>query len=244
MIKKLLILTSTCLAVIFTYGQSLVLSHEDVDLQPNEEITFDGTVSDDEMVLELDVTNISDNNLSVLVKKVENYVVDGSENTFCWAYLCYAPFVYISPNSVEIAAGATHIDDFSGHCNPWSNSGVSSISYVFYDENNINDSVMVTVLYSAVETGVADNFNAGNSLSQPYPNPSSDIVKFDYNLAGNQPASVKIYSLIGSQVGEATITSSAGTLSFDTSILEEGFYFYSLYAGDAKMESGKFVVKH
>lgn len=244
MLKKLFILASLMLAAMFIYAQSLSLSHEGTVLEPNEEITVEGTVSSDEMVVELDVTNTSDNNLSVLVKKVENNIVGGSENTFCWAGLCYAPFVYVSPNAVEIGAGMTHEDDFSGHCNPWNNAGESSISYVFYDENNMNDSVMITIYYSALVTGVGDNFSSGYSLSKPYPNPATDVVKFDYDISGIQAVSVKIYSLIGSLVGEAEVSNSTGTLSFDAGLLEEGFYFYSLFRGSEKMESGKFVVKH
>lgn len=243
MTKKLLIIATIILGGLFTYAQSLSLLHEGMELEPNEEITLHGEANNTEMVIELDVKNNGSSSMSVLVKKVENYVVEGSENTFCWAMLCYAPFVYVSPNAVTIEGGATHGPDFSGHYNPWSNPGEASISYVFYDENNINDSVMVNVIFTTLETGVGDNY-ASYSLSKAYPNPATDVVKFDYNIPGNQVATVKIYSLIGSLVGEAQMTSSQGTLRFDTGLLEEGFYFYSLYAGNEKMESGKFVVKH
>lgn len=243
MSKKLLVLSTIILAGLFSYAQSLSLIHEGTVLEPNAEVTLHGEANFTEMVIELDVQNNGSENLSVLVKKVENYVVEGSENTFCWAYLCYAPFVYISPNAVVIDAGVIHEDDFSGHYNPWGSAGEASISYVFYDENNINDSVMVNVIYTTLETGVGDNYSS-YSLSKAYPNPATNVVKFDYNIPGNQVASVKVYSLIGSLVGEAQMTSSQGTLSFDIGLLEEGFYFYSLFAGNEKMESGKFVVKH
>ena len=243
MTKKLLILTSFVIAALFTYAQSLSLIHEGTTLEPNEEITMQGPATNTEMVFELDVTNNSSSSMSVLVKKVENYLIDGSENTFCWAGLCYAPFVYVSPNAVAIPAGETHENDFSGHYNPWSNPGESSISYVFFDENNEDDSVLVTVIFTALETGIYNKFNTNYSFSQPYPNPATDVVKFDYSLLNNQSASVKIYSLIGSLVGEMEITSATGTLSLNTDKMEEGFYFYTLFSGNEKMESGKFIVK-
>ncbi|MCD4729742.1 MAG: T9SS type A sorting domain-containing protein [Bacteroidales bacterium] len=244
MTKKLLILTAIVMAALFTYAQSLSLSHDGTTLEPNEEITMQGPASNTEMVIEFDVTNNGSSGMSVLVKKVENYLVDSTENTFCWAGLCYPPFVYVSPNAVTIAAGVTHENDFSGHYNPKSHPGESSISYVFFDENNEDDSVMVTVIYTALETGIDDKFNTNYSFSQPYPNPATGFVKFDYNMQNKQSASVKIYSLIGLLVGEMEITSATGTLTFNTDKLEEGFYFYTLFSGNEKMESGKFILKH
>lgn len=244
MTKKLLILATLILAVIFTYGQSLSLTHDGVILEPNAEITMHGEANDTEMVNHLDVTNNSGSDMSVLVKKVENYLIDSTENTFCWAGLCYAPFVYVSPNAVNIPAGTTDIDEFQGHYNPWSHPGESSISYVFFDEANPNDSVMITFYYTTLETGIGNQLQSNYKFSQPYPNPATDVVKFDYDLPGNPSATVKIYSIIGSQVGEVEVSASSGTLSFDTGLLEEGFYFFSLYAGNEKIESGKFIIKH
>ena len=243
MTKKLLILTSIVFTVMFTYAQSLSLSHEGTALEPNEEITAYGQTGTTEIVVEIDVTNNSSDTIPVMVKKVENYLVENSENTFCWG-LCFLPNTYVSPNPIEIAGGATNDLDFSGHYTPYDIPGESSISYVFFDEMNPNDSVMVTVIYSTLETGIGNNFKINYSLSQPYPNPVTGVVNFDYNLPNYQSASVKIYSLIGSLVGEVEINSATGTLKYDTGELEEGFYFYSLFTGNEKIESGKFVVKH
>jgi len=181
--------------------------------------------------------------MDVLVKKVENYLVSGSENTFCWAGLCYAPFVYISPNSVNIAGGATHTDDFSGHYNPWSNPGESSISYVFYDAANTIDSVMVVVLYKTQTVGVGDNLANEFNISEPYPNPASSYVKFDYDFANVGNSSLRIYSLVGSLVREINITNNSGSMQVNTGDLEEGFYFYRLTNGANELKTGKFVVK-
>lgn len=243
--KKILLL-STLLSFVaaVVFAQSLSLSHEGTVLEPNEELTVHGPANDTEMIIELDVTNNGGAALDVLLKKVENYVVSGSENTFCWAGLCYAPFVYISPNSVNIGAGVTHTDDFSGHYNPWSNPGESSISYVFYDANNVNDSIMVTVIFTTATIGYGDNLAAKFNISDPYPNPASSYVKFDYDFANVANSSLKIYSLVGSLVREINISNSAGSLQINTGDLEEGFYFYRLSNGAAELKTGKFVVKH
>jgi len=243
---KKIVLLSTLFSFVaaMVFAQSLSLLHEGTVLEPNEEVTVHGPANDTEMIIELDVTNNGGAALDVLVKKVENYVVTGSENTFCWAGLCYAPFVYVSPNSVNIGAGVTHENDFSGHYNPWSNPGESSISYVFYDANNVNDSVMVNVIFTTATNGYEDNLITEFSISDPYPNPASSYVKFDYDFANVGNSSLRIYSLVGSLVREISITNNSGSLQVNTIDLEEGFYFYRLSNGAAELKTGKFVVKH
>lgn len=243
MTKKLLILASFVIAIVFANAQSLSLTHDGVVLEPNEEVTMTGPASNDEIVIELDVTNNGSSAMNVLVKKVENYLVEGSENTFCWG-LCFPPFVYESPSSIEISAGGTNDLDFSGHYNPKENAGTSSISYVFFDENNPDDSVMVVVLFAAGTTGIGDQFGSASIISSAYPNPANNFVKFDYTLDTKQNATMRVYSLIGSLVKEYAVSSGNGTIEIETAQLEEGFYFYTLSSGNEEMESGKFVVKH
>ena len=134
--------------------------------------------------------------------------------------------------------------DFSGHYNPKTNAGESSISYVFFDEANPNDSVLVTMIFTTLDTGIDDLSGPVNTISNAYPNPANNFVHFDYNLEMKQEASIRIYSLVGSLVDEYTVTSGFGTIEVETAKLEEGFYFYTLTSGREEIKSGKFIVKH
>lgn len=155
--KKITLFIAICISTLSVVTQNLSISYQGGILQPNEEIFLQGSASYNEIVAELDVTNNSGNDLSVLVKKVENYLVMGSYNAFVWGGINYAPFVYISLHSHTIPAGGTTGDDgFLGYYGPNSNPGQSSISYVFFDEYNPNDSVSVIVLYNALDK--IDNF--------------------------------------------------------------------------------------
>jgi len=241
--KAILSVLFICTAV-FTFAQNLSLTHEGTVLEPNEEITLTGAANNTEMIIELDVTNNSASAMDVLVKKVENYIIAGSENTFCWAGLCYAPFVYVSPNSVNIGAGATHTNDFSGHYNPKSNPGESSISYVFFDANNINDSIMITVIYQTQTVGYGENMTADFSISDPYPNPANSFVKFNYDYSEMGNTTLEIYSLLGSLVRKVNFTNNTGTKQINIGDLEEGFYFYKVANGSKELKTGKFIVKH
>jgi hypothetical protein len=244
--KKVLLLTLTILfGAIIAFAQNLSLVHNGSPIEANSVILFEGIANNDEMVIELEVTNNSNASIDVMVKKVENFVIPTTVNTFCWAGLCYPPFIFISPNFTTIPAGGTSaVGDFSGHYNPMSIAGLSTISYVFFDNDNHNDSVMVTINYSALTTGI--NPNAGEKLviSEPYPNPANQLVNFDYELNDADGAQLSVYSLIGSLVKEIKISNESGTLQLSTDQFQEGFYFYVLSTSGKELKAGRFIVSH
>jgi hypothetical protein len=242
--KKILLFSAAILlGCSFSFTQNLSLVYDGNPISANQEIEKYGLANAGEMVIEFEVTNNGSSDLTVLAKKVENSIIPGSVNTFCWAGLCYAPNVYVSPLSMVIPAGTTTaVGDFSGHYDPQSNEGQSSISYVFFDLNNPNDSVMVTVLYTTGTIGIAANLIKDFNISNPYPNPANQVVNFDYTLNKYPNASLKVYSLIGSLVNEKAITSESGTVQMKTDYLPEGFYFYVLSSSGKELKSGRFMV--
>ena len=72
---KLLIISSFVIAALSINAQSLSLSHEGTPLEPSEEITVYGETGPILIAVEIDVTNNSSTEMAVLVKKVENYLV-------------------------------------------------------------------------------------------------------------------------------------------------------------------------
>lgn len=244
--KKVLTLTLTILfGAIIAFAQNLSLVHNGSPIEANSVILFEGIANNDEMVIELEVTNNSNASMDVMVKKVENFVIPTTVNTFCWAGLCYPPFIFISPNFTTIPAGGTSaVGDFSGHYNPMSIAGLSTISYVFFDNDNHNDSVMVTINYSALTTGINPNTAEKLVISEPYPNPANQLVNFDYELNDADGAQLSVYSLIGSLVKEIKISNESGTLQLSTDQFQEGFYFYVLSTSGKELKAGRFIVSH
>jgi len=242
--KKILFATlAITLGTFVGFSQSLSLSYEGNTLEPSATIIMDGIANNNEMIIDIIVTNNAGAELLVKAKKVENSIVPGSENTFCWAGLCYPPWIFVSPGVDTIPSGAsTNLGDFSGHYNPKSNIGESSISYVYWNDNNPNDSVMVTVIYSALVTGLENNEVTDFYISNPYPNPSKHFVKFDYELDQVSDASLRVYSLIGSLVKEISITQPSGTIQIETGLLQEGFYFYTLSSTGKELKTGRFII--
>ena len=244
--KKVLIFSIALLmGSAIAFSQSLSLVYEGNPIPANEEIVFEGLANGNLMVFLVQVQNNSSNSMDVLVKKVENYLAPGTSNSFCWGGMCYPPNVYVSPNATTIPGGGISPEgEFSGDYDPGTIIGQSSISYVFFDSANENDSVMVTVLYTTTATGLTPVNEREFTISEPYPNPANGFVKFDYNLNQSLDCQLKLYSLVGSLVKEIKITDQSGTLQINMDQLEEGFYFYILSSSDKELKTGRFIVSH
>lgn len=94
------------------------------------------------------VKNTGSSAKSVKVKRYELEVVAGSVNQICWGVQCYPPNVSVTPDAQLINAGS--IDStFKADYRPEGNPGISKYMYVFFDENNPNDSIAVTMVFNA-----------------------------------------------------------------------------------------------
>jgi hypothetical protein len=243
--KVLLFSAAILLSSTIAFSQSLSLVYEGDPIPANQEIIFEGLANGNLMVFEVQVTNNSANTLDVLAKKIENYLAPETSNSFCWGGQCYPPNIYISLSSAIILPGeTTAIGAFTGDYDPGTIIGQSSISYVFFDSSNENDSVMVTVLYTTTATGVKSINEKEFTISDPYPNPANGFVKFDYDLNQSTNGLLRVYSLVGSLVKEIKITDPSGAIQVNTDRLEEGFYFYTFSSSGQELKTGRFIVSH
>ncbi|MCD4664928.1 MAG: T9SS type A sorting domain-containing protein [Bacteroidales bacterium] len=240
--KNLLLTLIIGLSFSFAFAQSLELYYEGNLLDPNEEITITGLHSASEIVIEdIDVKNVSSDTLYIKVKKVIIDTIAGTLNDFCWAEQCYLPNTYISVSPAEIIPNGNS-DSFSGHYRPDNHVGISIIQYVFFDQDNINDSVSMVVNFNATLTDVNEIFDY--DLSNAYPNPANTFTKFDYSLSGVKNARLVIYNLLGTVVNETIITDNSGNIKISTSELDEGIYFYSLLINNETLKTQKLIIKH
>jgi len=227
------------LVLTFTVSaQSLVLSYEGDTLAPNEEITVSGSPWGTEIVVEMDVTNTSSNNINVLIQRYENSMLPGTSSGICWG-LCYPPYVGLTPTSLTINAGDTNDSDFSGHYYPSNAIGMSTISYVFFDENNVNDSTMVVVHFDGVVTGTND---IPALVARAYPNPANEKLSISLEQSNTTKQQVELLSITGQLIEAVTV--SAGKASFNTSNLENGIYFYRVLENGRTIFSDRAIVQH
>ncbi len=241
--KKLLLSAIMVFTAIFAFTQSLEIYHEG-ELVPNKSsIVVTGDVGAAELMIEVDVKNISNTGLDVKVSKFEVDLIPGSSNTFCWG-MCFPPNTYVSPFPQTILPGAT-CSEFSGHYNPNANSGVSIIRYTFFDMNNPTDTVCFYTEFNAGTVGINDATSEKATVSNAYPNPASGSTSVDYVLpATASKASIKVRNLLGSLVREVKLTERAGTATIDLNGLNDGVYFYSFVVDNQTVETKRLVVSH
>ena len=147
--KNLLFALIACFFMLTGFSQSLTLqTPEGINIENGGEITVYGEETATEIISHVYITNISASAINVSLKRNQIYMVDTSFSMFCWG-VCYAPNVNQSGFPIEIAAGATDEENFSGHYHPELLVGISRISYTFYDDNNTNDSIMFIANYAA-----------------------------------------------------------------------------------------------
>jgi hypothetical protein len=180
--------------------------------------------------------------------KVKKLIMDGDTltntiNSFCWGIQCYPPDTYESPFPLTIQAGEL-ATNFYGEYQPMTVPGISRVMYVFFDINDRNDSVAVTVEYNASPASIDDNLANQVQFSEAYPNPAVNEVKIDYSIPVSvKKATIVITNMLGSEVKKVDLDELEGTARIKVSEMLNGIYFYSLLADDKLVLTRKFVVK-
>lgn len=241
--KKLLLVgflmvTGLC----FGYAQNISLTSKGVAVANGSTIDYSGHV-DSMIVAYIDVTNVGSAPIEIKVAKYDVFLLPGSMDTYCFAGSCYGGSTPVSTQSVVLNPAATD-NSFSGDYYPLGNVGVSSIRYVFFNVADPNDTVSVTIRYSGA-LSVNRPVEPLAGVSNPYPNPASDRVFFDYSPAGDSGASrmLILRDMTGRVVREVTIPAGQGTIELDVSSVDSGIHFYSIMQGQQVLLTRKLVIK-
>lgn len=179
-----------------------------------------------------------------MAKRTVNYDYSGSYNYFCWT-ACYAPSVSVSPTPDTLYAGQPYTK-FHGYFNPGNQSGTASITYTFYDQNNIGDSAWVTVVYHSDVAGIgASSVTGENKLAAAAPNPANSFSSINYSLKSNvKSGKIVLYNMLGELIREINLEEKQGTVKLSVSEFTAGVYFYSLVADNKVVTTKKLVVSH
>jgi len=239
--KYLLLFCLTIITTSFAYSQSLTLSDSAGPIANNSTKLIYGSPSADEILSHVFVTNTTASTMRVKVKKVELAILEGTMNLLCWG-LCFDPTVYVSPDPLDIAAGATNNADFSGHYIPGGVIGISTIRYVFFNDANPSDSVCFTVDYDTYPQSISKQSDIASTHA--YPNPANNSVNFTCSVPQGSDAKLIIRNLLGTVVGDFDINGNSGKLNVNTSDLADGIYFYSVVLNGNPQFTKKLVVRH
>lgn len=189
----------------------------------------------------VNIVNTGSNTLSVKVS-MDNFSANPNHVTyFCWGVLCYPPTVTVSYDPVLMAPGDTSTS-FIGYLHPSGYTGISSVTYNFFDMADESDSVSVTFTYD-ITIGIDEPTNEA-SISGAYPNPTNNLTRISYDLKSSQNARLVFYNILGSAVKEVDLNDKQGTLILSTSGFESGIYYYSIIADGKILPAKKLVVAH
>ena len=190
-----------------------------------------------------DVRNLSGESVNVLAKKIAPAMAGGAQNFFCWTQ-CYGTSTIVSPAPLAIAANTIR-EEFHGY---YKNNGVLddvNIKYVFFLQDNPNDSVMLDAIFTPSTLGLSENKTP--ILISAGPNPAIENFSITYSQLpskNNAENVLIIYNAFGQKVSTQSITGTEGKLNFPVVSLSNGVYFYSLVCDNIPVYSGRFIVRH
>lgn len=180
---------------------------------------------------------------AVYVRRSVNDEIFGSINWFCFGPTCYGPAVSVSPNPTTIGAGVTN-KTFYGDYYPGGNTGITSITYEFFDNTTFMKPVKAraTIDFRISLVGIDDDKFV---FKGPFPNPSSQSANFEFNLPLRyKSAQIIIRNILGVEVENCLLDNRSGAKTIDVSRYASGIYFYTFLADGKVIQSKKMIVKH
>jgi hypothetical protein len=86
-------------------------------------------------------------------------------------------------------------------------------------------------------------YNDRIQVSHVYPNPASDFVDIDYQVAGNQELRVSFYNVLGAQVKEFALDRDQRTIRVSLRDFSNGMYLYQLFIDGRSVATKKLIVR-
>lgn len=224
-------------------AQSLALSDEHGPIAPGSTVLVVGDPEDPTIVAHIDCKNNASTALDVKVFRRIVNVLPNTGNYFCWL-ACFSPTTDTSLTQITLQPGET-TSEFSGDYEPKSQIGSSFITYVFYDLNNMSDSVSVTVEFKASPAGIEDELASKINFSNAYPNPANKVAYFDYAMPAEvNQAKLIVSNLLGAVVETVNITANDNRIELNTNNLKNGLYICSLEVQNSVVMTKKLVINH
>ena len=191
-----------------------------------------------EYVTELNIRNLSNNDMNVIVEQDILQSADGIMMQLCWG-LCMVGNEHVVSNPVSVPAQTLSTDIVALHCSFMEGeTGVVKAIYHAYDESDPDSKISLIVLYGQTANVDETPFNLG----QAYPNPATTQVQFD--LQCNSNVDVTVYNLLGQEVKSQFVSEHQNRVKIDVDDLQPGIYFCRFSVNGNIVKTEKFIVKH
>lgn len=212
----------------------LTLTYNNQVIAQNGIITVSDTSNFMEMEALVTIENTGVNPVMVKVRKIENSILSGTQNYFCWG-ACYGYAIFESLDSILIEPGALCYD-FSSHYEPHNKVGETSITYQFFQ--SVSPQIYKSCEIKFVTTvGIEDNSLNNNDL-KVYPTIATDNINV---ISKQNIQEIKIYSSLGQQV--IALKPNEDAVKINIQHLSAGIYYVHI-STLAKAFIQKIIIPH
>lgn len=187
------------------------------------------------------IDNNSTQTLHLVVERINKIMTPGHSTYFCWT-TCYDTSTTLSDPAV-VGAGVSN-SSFEGWVIPGGIPGRDTVTYRFYDNTGISDTLILTFTYEFGLTGIDELVRAKYSFSISGANPADEITSINYSVNGSQNPVLVISNILGSKIKELKLDPAYKSVSLPTADLPNGNYICTLIADNVRIGSKKLIINH
>jgi len=247
--KRILLLISAVIlggTVLFAQSLKIYVSGHGSTIMNDSMITVFGSVGGTHTVYAY-VKNTAGYSINAKAKYEDSTSLPNGQNSFCWGTQCYgansAP-MFVSPSGEGINSNRTD-STFSGDYYDNGFVGTELVRYVFFNSINSTDSSWILIKYIITSPAGIPQISSNNlHISAPYPNPTGGNVSFNYQLNGEEQASLVIYNTLGQSVQTMSLNNSSSRVNMNVAGLPSGIYICKIEAEGAEPVFQRLIVTH
>ncbi|HEX5167902.1 MAG TPA: T9SS type A sorting domain-containing protein [Cyclobacteriaceae bacterium] len=203
--------------------------------------SYKGTIGD-VIKAPLNFKNNSTRPLTLIIRKAGGQIGTSQRNYYCRDGNCLDEsvedyIVKVEPgqtlNSLQVALEAGLVP------------GESSIRYIAFNKSNPTEALEVELNFIVEEKTEKVNIYSSRTitLQDVYPNPATNFAFVDYKMdQDNTKAKIILHNVLGNSVGEYDLQPTETKAKIQTSDLNPGIYFYTLYVNGEAVMTRKIVV--
>jgi hypothetical protein len=245
--KKLLLIPAILLSITISAQTTIQLK----DIGTNQTLTPNAivqrtTFASSTSKVSFDIKNTSNTAQTYNVKRYDVVLnksnVDTAAAYFCFAGNCYGKTTTISPTPLRLQALKSASDTSAlfyiliADLDEATKVGLSLIKYTFFNVNNANDSVQISVRYNTANVGISSSNKELGSLDI-FPNPATDNAILKIISHNAFEGKLGIYNALGAVVSERHISLIEGKNNVQLNLenLPQGIYFVNVRTNESSV---------
>jgi hypothetical protein len=227
-----------------TADSTLKLFYQGADVSGTS-VIIQGNANDNQLKASLVIRNPSGTAVSVKVKKTVIRSIAGTDNSFCIGE-CYSPSVTESITPYEVGPWQnTGNEIFYTEYIPNTIPGTTEIKYEVYDVSNRNNTVSVTISFTALLTSVTCLQTETEPPVSVFPDPATgNQIFFRYRVSQKLlPAEIELRNIRGVLMYKTLLYDPVGNLAVELSGFSDGLYVFHLRFKNQQLGTGKFIIR-